>query len=66
MMPNVNVSEHEVLRELDMIVLELKSKLYRRKTTRHSGAVTHFSHRKSNVRHHLQCTGFRLKVFDII
>ncbi len=66
MMPNVNVSEHKAFRELDMIALALKSKLYRRKTARHSGAATHFSHRKSNVRHHLPCTEFRLKVFDII
>ena len=66
MMPNVNVSEHKASRELDMIALALKSKLYRRKTARHSGAATHFSHRKSNVLHHLPCTEFRLKVFDII
>ena len=39
MMPNVNVSEHKASRELDMIALALKSKLYRRKTARHSGAA---------------------------
>ena len=35
MMPNMNVSEHKAFRELDMIALALKSKLYRRKTARH-------------------------------
>ena len=34
MMLNVNVSEHKAFRELDMIALALKSKLYRRKTAR--------------------------------
>ena len=64
-MPNVNVSEHKAFRELDMIALALKSKLYRRKTARHSGAATYFSHRKSNVRHHLTCVPLKLTTVDL-
>ena len=49
---SVNTKHFE---KLDMIVLELKATQYRRKTARHSGAVTHFSHRKSDGGRRLPC-----------